>query len=285
MNSEPTYSEAEGTFVRDPALFKQAKLEKRKSFRRAIILANMISVANCLAYFFGMMDLINFWRTELFCVHLMKLVSEILYNHFGLDLFVHHLCMLMFYVGCPTSLLWLGPQGCTIHIPLMFQNLFFLHRGNDQYLRLWSGLFWSMWLPVVSYRNSVAVFLGLQQISTGEKYGRLLIALGSLGATLDMFWTWEFIAAQVKKHPQESGWAITVSSFYKSPTCLAQLACGSLLAYTVIGGADIPKLTFLVFALSVAAVLNVRNFQRFLEASARPENSTKKCFSTEAAAS
>ncbi|GAB5363811.1 hypothetical protein AAMO2058_000915100 [Amorphochlora amoebiformis] len=252
MNTETSYHKrAEGSFVRDPLKFEAAKQARNAAFRRLIILANLVSTVNTTAYFFSALGILNYWRCEIFVVHLIKLLAEVFYNKFGLDLFVHHLCMVLFYVFVPENVLWLGPHGCAIHIPLSFQSLYFLHRSEPNLSRLWSGLFWSMWLPVVAYRNSVAICLGMKYLSVGQSFGQRFLALGALGATLDVFWTKEFLDSQLASsvHRHLCTWAKTVKTFYTSPVCLSLLVLGAYIGHLVVEEPSLPRVPMFIGCL------------------------------------
>eukprot|EP00467_Chlorarachnion_reptans_P005570 CAMPEP_0114509570 /NCGR_PEP_ID=MMETSP0109-20121206/13285_1 /TAXON_ID=29199 /ORGANISM="Chlorarachnion reptans, Strain CCCM449" /LENGTH=282 /DNA_ID=CAMNT_0001688741 /DNA_START=295 /DNA_END=1143 /DNA_ORIENTATION=+ len=261
MNSETSYAKkAEKPFIRFPDKFEAAKKVNSKNFRRLIILANFISTVNCLGYFFGYVDQINFWRIEMFAVQSCKMLAEVVYNKFGLDLFVHHTCMFLFYFLVPETFLWLGPQGNMIHIPFTFQNLYFLCRHDTTRAKLFSGLFWTIWLPIVAYRNSIAFFLGAKYILAEQAFGRVLIGLGALGATLDVFWTREFLDAQISIHPEESDWARSAAKFYLSPLCLILLGGGSYMAHLIVWkDVSVPRLQFFLTVVALVLGLNWRN--------------------------
>mmetsp|Transcript_17913 Transcript_17913/g.26826 ORF Transcript_17913/g.26826 Transcript_17913/m.26826 type:complete len:267 (+) Transcript_17913:34-834(+) len=261
MNSETDYNaNAEGSFIRDPTKFEACKKQRKRMFRRCIVCANLVSSLNCVMYFFGYLGVINFWRMEIFFVHLLKFVAEVVYNKFGLDLFVHHVVMALFYLFVGENFLWIGPHGCAIHFPLAFQSLYFLVREDEQLAKLCSGLFWSMWLPVVAYRNSVALFLGLNYLYAGDAVGQHFVALGALGATLDAFWTYEFQSAQLYLQPNHKNeWPKVVGRIYMSPLCLLLLAAGTYVGYSVIEGTLLPKLVIFSLLASCVLALNWKN--------------------------
>jgi len=261
MNTEPLPSVDEEKFVRDKGKFQACRRAKSNAFRRLIITANVISTINIAVYFFGIQgDLNIFWRTELFIVHLIKVFAEVLYNRFGLDLFVHHLCMLFFYLFIPEDFLWLGPQGCLVHIPLVFQSSYFLYREHPNLWKISSGLFWTLWLPVIAHRITVALLLGVYHIVHGMEFGTHLIAIGMLGVTLDVFWSREFVDAQLSIHPHHSTWAKSVSSLYKSPVCILLIMFGIYTGYSVgWRQAYIPRMSFVVVAATILWAINWKN--------------------------
>mmetsp|Transcript_22684 Transcript_22684/g.36442 ORF Transcript_22684/g.36442 Transcript_22684/m.36442 type:complete len:294 (+) Transcript_22684:49-930(+) len=277
MNSETTYSaKAEIPFVRNPSKFQAVKKAHKNTFRRLIVLANIVSALNILGYFFGNVGELNFWRTEVYAVQFSKMMAEIMYNKFGLDLFVHHVCMFLFFFLVPQRFLWLGPQGNLIHVPLLFQNMYFLYRHNNvRQAKFYSGLFWSLWLPVVAYRNSVAFCLGFKYVTTGQAFGRALMGLGALGTTLDVFWTREFILTQLSTYPNGSQWAKTVTSFYKSPLCLLLLAAGAYMAWVcVYSEVELPRLQFFISVVVIVLCLNWKNLNALRRPREAGDNST-----------
>eukprot|EP00954_Amorphochlora_amoebiformis_P019569 1333499-Amorphochlora_amoeboformis.AAC.1 len=87
----------------------------------------------------------------------------------------------------------------------------------------------------------------MKYLSVGQSFGQRFLALGALGATLDVVRKRTQLASSVHRHL--CTWAKTVKTFYTSPVCLSLLVLGAYIGHLVVEEPSLPRVPMFIGCL------------------------------------